>query len=669
MAQAVKTVRYAWPMLASVADATVTDMGTQTIYIPETTSRTIRSAFLMISFQDITTLTGATITEFRAGVQIAAVGTSTFTETDDLVNSGENLALILGPIDFTSYFVTNFGSGSSQTVRVEVFFDQNTGVTLGMVNVTAELFVTYEYDDTVTTHVKTITIPLESPLSALSTTIAEIGTNQIPILTGGSGILPESSITIRDYYFIIEGNEGGDASTTDFVLGVSLDAAAVTDFASSTKALATNRYVRFIWSLKSAVPTTTAAHAFNARTTGAGSLNHVSILLVVTYEFDASASTDYFNSVEIPFFMAAPMGGTASTDPQRFSKEILIPEPATITLRQSGVRLNYLVQVSVTGLNFRVGAQSFRAYTDALGGTVAGSANFTQRIDSGGAQGAGMTLGRGANTISIDVYRTGTTALGTFIGGSIYLNYTSGKASGGFSTHNHTTRWMFVPYDANVLTIRTVTALAPNIPESSYWATAVGFFVLFHNTFVASAVALGGKVQSSEAEGNGWRDFFTSIVQTDGSLGDSLIYVESSQFFARHPTDPDTNRLGLETSRDYRLYSPATSRFGVVMMVTHHAIGFTFSGTVTPNPGAGVTITIHRVSNGERLFTTTTDSSGNFSVTVYDSVLTYFAQGRLSSTRYGRSDNAAPGSAANIDFDPGGSGIKTPGGLAGGMRG
>jgi hypothetical protein len=103
------------------------------------------------------------------------------------------------------------------------------------------------------------------------------------------------------------------------------------------------------------------------------------------------------------------------------------------------------------------------------------------------------------------------------------------------------------------------------------------------------------------------------------------------------------------------LYS-AARQFGVEQLVTYHAMRVLFSGTVTPNPGAGVEIEIHRADTLERIYSATTDASGQFSVQVHHDMLPYYAQGRQSSLAFGRSDNVLPGTPADIDFDPTGPG-------------
>src|SRR5690606_36061901 len=101
------------------------------------------------------------------------------------------------------------------------------------------LYVTYQYDDTSTTQIKTVFIPLDSATGAAPTGAGatEIGTNQVPNLDSE---LPEASKTYRDIFFLAEGNESS-TSTAAFTLAFSLDAEANADDGSHTANLNSSR--------------------------------------------------------------------------------------------------------------------------------------------------------------------------------------------------------------------------------------------------------------------------------------------------------------------------------------------------------------------------------------------------------------------------------------------
>ena len=103
MAQRTKTLWYATQIAATVTDATVTALPTITVYA-ENSTRTFRSCQVWLSYEDESTVTGATVGEHRCAVSVAGAGATTITELDDITNSGENMGGVLGPFDFTSHY-------------------------------------------------------------------------------------------------------------------------------------------------------------------------------------------------------------------------------------------------------------------------------------------------------------------------------------------------------------------------------------------------------------------------------------------------------------------------------------------------------------------------------------------------------------------------------------
>ncbi|MDZ7612873.1 MAG: hypothetical protein U5K51_03505 [Flavobacteriaceae bacterium] len=83
-------------------------------------------------------------------------------------------------------------------------------------------------------------------VGAFTTATNSIGSNQIPQLTGVGGVLPESGITIRDYYFVIEGNTSVNNTATDFTISTNIDSGTAFAFATIENALASDCFRRFI---------------------------------------------------------------------------------------------------------------------------------------------------------------------------------------------------------------------------------------------------------------------------------------------------------------------------------------------------------------------------------------------------------------------------------------
>lgn len=646
MALATKTVRYGWGSLVSViADVTKTSLGTKTVYLPETTSRVIRSAFVVFSGQDIITATGGTVNRVQVSCGIDAVADS---DVDDiagtLAHTGENIALHWHA-DFTSYFATHF-TGASHAVEMSWLQSQMSGTTGGYRNVSAELFITYEYDDAAATHIKSVVLPIESPVGALATgALTSIGTNQIPILTGGSGILPEAGITIRDYYFILEANEANAGAATDWTLEVALDAEGAFSFGMQECALASDRMCRWVWDRSASVPTTTAVHDFKARANALARANHMSIQLVVTYEFTppSPGANRTINSILVPFSFESVLGGTAAADNSRVRLTVRIDEPGTITLRPSGVQLYLDAAAAIAGLNVRVGSQSYRAYTHNVA-MACGSAPLQHRFDAGGAGGAGVTLARGDNVIDIDAYRTDTADLGIGVSGVLILNYESDTSTGGVSRHARTTWWhLNRPTLAAAALLTTVAAVAPTLAETNFVRIANGWLSYLNDGTALNMFALLLEVLSGDADGDGWFQCSENAQVSDAELGVRVKYFDARRgFFQRWWADTESGRAVLQTARRYRLSRVASTRWAsLLMLVTYHSMFYRITGNVTDSAGGTVTLKAYRVSDGLLLGSTTRSGNGAYSIDVpVDDAC--FVEARESATYLGRSDNDTP---------------------------
>src|SRR3990172_345733 len=316
MALITKTLWYATQLAADVVDATVTNLPQITIYT-ENSSRTFRSVQVWVSYEDISTVTGATVGEHRVGLRVAAAAYTTITELDDISNSGENLSGILGPFDFTSHFTANYPAADSTTLDIQVYFDITTGTGLNVRNVGALIAITYEYDDGAATQYNTAIIPMESLTAALTTTVgSQIGTNQIPQLTGAGGLLENvAGVTVRQQFFLVEGNVECNASAAATTLNVRIDTGTTHTFGASTPTLASDRYHRFIH-IES--PTTSAVHAWKAWCTTTGRFSMITHTMYVTYLWTVAGTTEFLNSIMLSLEIPSPMGGSAAADNERF---------------------------------------------------------------------------------------------------------------------------------------------------------------------------------------------------------------------------------------------------------------------------------------------------------------------------------------------------------------
>lgn len=637
MATRQKTIQFAFDTYTGdVTDATVTNLTQTTLYIPETVISFVDVSADM-GWNDFTTSSG-TISEIRCGLQLGAAGYSTITDTDNITSSGENMAGLFSPFDFTSYFTTNW-TGTSMTCDLQVYFDQSSGASLGMRNVTSIITITYEYNDdsgTNATQIKTAWIPLESITAAQATTQTEIGTNQIPILTGASGLLCEASPTIRDFAFIIgDADSSADTGLVDWTINLSMDSGATFSFGVMEQALQSNRYFRGIW--RPTPLTTTATHTFDMWVDAGSRGHHMPILLMVTYEFDASSTTKVLNSLRMPITSDQASGTISGGDPNsRNVLDFYIQEPTTITLKQSGVKVGWRYTANVSGgVDFLAGSQVARNYT------MNSSSNssifaFIQRIDSGGAQGAGITLARGKNTIVCDLYST-TLGQVSGVNTELFLNYHSGLDAAGIGAHNHTVIKTVKQWDSlSRNTSNNDTAFAFDIPETSYYLNSIGYYV--HKISLGGyASTLDVQVLSGEWKEDGYFNVHTIAAYTDAERGYIYEFMNANDVFFRFPGDVGVNRVDAETARYIKYGSFTAASWGIQAFATYHSITYTAADSITGFSGT-VTLGLHDATTGEKLQETSRSGDGAYSFTWYDDTDDVFIEAN-DGTNVGRSLN------------------------------
>jgi hypothetical protein len=663
MALRTKTIEYVFPLsTASVASATARDFTTFTLYIPENTSRTFRSVILEMSFEDNVT-TAASPTAILQGIQIDAVARSDATVTQTLTNSGENHTYTVLR-DVTAYFVTNF-TGTSHTLgaRLTVTGAQS-------VNATAKLIITYEYQDSAqTTRIKTVKIPIDGNNGSLTTTLANVGAaNQIPAL---DTFLPEASKVYRDIFFEIFTHTGQTTGTTSTALNMRYDGA-TTISTTHQGALNSDYMVHRIDKLISGgTPsfTTNATHNVEAST---GSTNApfpcLGGVLVVTYEYDHSTSTSVINSIEVPAVdEAGYVGGTTVADASEFERTLFIQEPGTITLVQSGILMSCIDAGAIT-MDIRNGTQTTRTYTHPTTARC-GNVFFMRRFDSGATgSSAGYTFDRGLNLLTVTFFTTsGTTGnIGTNVSGTYFINYTSSISGNGDGEHSHTTKWINRPYSASSLVpkLTYTQTTTPIIPETDYYTTGVGFQLILHtiNGLTQGGFCFQGEVGAGEGQGAGWYDFYSTFLASDAENSQSWLWARARDEFKRHPEDPDTSRMNIETSRSFR-FDSSTAQITpqAIQVLTYHGFLYTIDGTIQNSSGGTITINLHRFDNGELVHQTSRTGDGSFAINWHDNTIeVYIVAIDVDQSTAIHSDLFfAGGQSALLDFAGGGGGGPT----------
>jgi hypothetical protein len=620
-----KTIEYAFPTYtSSLASATRYDFTAITVYIPETTSKVFRSVIVEVYAQDNVT-TAASLTANIVGIKLGAVAFSDNTDTVTITNTGEQCAWIL-QYDVTSYFTTNW-TGTSMTCQVGVRFTTPTTI-----NHSAKLIITYDYEEQ-DTQIKTVRIPLESATGALTTSLVEIGTNQVPNL---STFLPESSITYRYVWFEIEGNDM-TSGTTDFTHGCALDSESRVATGTIEAGLQSSRWFRRIWVRNDM--TTNATHAFkmDVSSTSGGTCDHLAVTLCVTYEYSSSSSSTIMNSIRMPFCICASTSGAASTEKDLATMDFYIEEPTTITLAQSGIVL-YYQQDAASTLNVMCGSQSARGYVDAAR-VYCGGSSVSHRIDSGSGGGAGISIARGKNTLNVFVYSSSATVKHNGLCGIAYINYTSGKSGSYGGAHNHTVILSGHQKNSNLYLLQSV-AIAPAIPETSYFCSHIGWTSVINKaetTTLGGLCSISAEWQAGEARTEGTQKLGTIFGFGDNEGGVCLFAMDSSISFCRFPTDTSSPviRMPLEVSRNWYLQ---TWKYVCSSMVyiTYHAITYTVAGTISGTGGGTITWTVHRSDTGEIISSGTGASP---SVTWYDNTINCYIEVYEDATHMGRSKN------------------------------
>ena len=616
MTTRLKTVHYAFPATAAVTDNTLTTLTQITVYLPETGTKTFRSVVATMSIQQTATAAG-NITTHNMQCRLGAAAYTAHNQTNLYTGSGEDIHLF-HCVDLTAHFTTNW-SGTSMTMDCQVQID-GTATSIAFTNCCVTVAITYEYDDTSTTQVKTVFIPLNAPVGALATSKPGAATATIPDLDAD---LPEASKVYRNEYVVVQGNLATAAGTTDITITMQLDSTSSVTTGIFEAGLATDYFFRYVWNCAAVLDETNTMGFFIWG--NAAKVNHVQTYLVVTYEFDASANTGCRVSLMLPLDLTSPMGGTTSADYQRGVRELFIEEPGTITSKEIAYYAFWEQAAAIAGLNMRIGTGSFVTYTDTPT-QLAGSNAGMVRND------AAFTLARGRNELNFDIYRTDTTDLGFNVSGFFIINYNcSTKPTGGLGAANHTVFWQAgANFDGAAATNRTIAAWAPVIPETDYYLTALGIVFQY---FTQSTANIGGQSISVErlaAEGGiAWEPASLDISSTLPETGLHTVVGQVKSLFHRWPSDPGQDRMNLETARRWRIaFQGGFSGFMAMdLVITYHTITFTVAGTVSgyaDADGAGLTVELHRAASGELVKTATTTAGGDYTFTWYDNTENVF---------------------------------------------
>lgn len=632
MATRLKTVEYAMPVLASLTDNTLTALTSITISLPEAPSGSaFKSVIAVVSAMQTATAAG-NVTTRRIDFSVGGATAGTHTNSNLYTGSGEDI-FVFHAADMTSHFVANWTTGTSKSFAASVLMD-GTATAAAYTNVNVTIFITYEYDDTSATQIKTVRIPLNCGVAALGTTKPGTANDTIPNL---STELPEASKVYRSTYITLQGMRSGTV-TTDSTITMQLDTTTAITSGTFEGGQITNYFMRYVWDV-SAVLNTASTMGFFAWSSVANMWFHMQAWLTVTYEFDATSSNATFVSLFLPMEVDSPMGDSSTTW-NRASRDVWIQEPSTITTKQLAFYSFWEQTDAIAGLNQRIGTGAFSAITSDTSAQTAGSNCAMVKTNDA------FTLAAGRNSINWDIYRTDTADLGFGVSGFWIVNYTAGKPTGGYGAANHTVFFnLGAFFDGAASTQDILTAIAPSIPETNYFLTSIGTeFKYISNTTTSPS---GISVQTEKTTGEGgfeWKSIYVDTNSTDPETGMHSTYATARDVFKRWVGDDYSDRLDLETSRRWRTSIAAATTAGAAfhylnLVFTYHTITKTVSGNITGSSGGTVTISVHRETTGEKILETSRTGDGSYSLTWYDGTETLYAEAYESSTKLGRSDN------------------------------
>jgi len=588
MATRIKTIEYAFALAtADVASATARDFTSFTMYIPES-SPVFKSVILEMTAYD--TATAASVTAVLMGISLGAVARNDLTVTQTITNSGENQAFIFTR-DVTDYFSTNW-TGTSMTVGSRLTI---TGV--GTRSCTSKLIITYQYDDSATTQIKTVRIPMEGNTGNLTAVLANLGgvASQIPAL---STWLPETSKVIRDIFFETYAHTGA-TGTTDRALNMSFNSGTNTISATYEQGLSSDYSIKRIDKLISG---TTPLYDTGSTWSVQASTANVDMpfpclsgIYTVTYEFNASTTTEVMNSLLLPI---VDENGyvTTSTNTETYTKDVFIQEPGPISLEQSSILFSCIDSGAVT-IDLTIGAQTSRQYAHAATAARAGAMYMMRRFDAASVEDSGIVLARGRNSISLNYYSTSATAgsKGSNASSVMILNYKSGKSPQGIGAHNKTSIWCIRPYTSVTIDQQVIfdAARPPEIPETDpitagkvYWITCNGYC----SQLLTTGGTVGTLATSLQIYKNptgtelGWVDLYSSMYNSDTEIGPSIMWNTCKGSFAQWEGDWRKGRSILETATPLTLRYDQLTAIGHIQVqkyLTYHSITSSISGVVS----------------------------------------------------------------------------------------
>lgn len=572
------------PFTGTTTSGVVQAITMPTITLPEN-NKTFVSVILKLWWTDAAT-TATNITVRRVDLGLGGGAKAMGNATQAITNSGENIPGYTS-YDLTSKFVSSW-SGTSMTCELDVTI---TGPAVR--NIVAHLVITYTHDDTATTRVKTVRVPLNAPVGTLATA-KPASLDTVPAL---DTYCPESTKTFLGTWVDLEWCMGTASGTVDQIVSMELSSLGAHSTGSIEMALATSMALHYTWDATIADKSVT--QTWHLWTTTTAYIHHVQASLLVTYTYDADATTTVLHSIELPLELASPLG-VSSTYPTRGVRDVWIGE-ASPTLQKLAAFVWWQSTGAMAGFNWRIGTGSYVTYTD--GGSVyAGSNCLMIRND------AAYTLSRGRNTIELSGYSSsGATNLGN-LGAVILINYTSAKMPGGVGAHTRTVqRCLHDFFDGGVAaassSTRTVAgadgqvAICPPLSDDHF---IVGLGIQARVMPLGGANMAGWRIAAQKDSGAGWHPLYDDVGCSDAETGPVMCVAQVRDWFTRWHGDAGLDRQNIETARRWKFTNSTVNAaaqavlFDAIAFTTFHLHTWTVAGTVSGSSGGEVEVTLNR---------------------------------------------------------------------------
>ena len=644
----------------NVADSlTGSLVGTPVIFIPENSVSNpvnFNSVLLYLAAQDSASVTGANLVTLTSSVNLSGSATSSVPvaalPVNVLSHSGENWGGLIGPIDYTSYFSNSFGTLTSKTASVNITASLSTG---SLRAVYGYFDITYTYDDSAASRIKTICVPYQCNTGSLTATAARTYCT-MSALTGSGGLLTGyNAPNVRYRWIEIKGNCNCANASTIFGLSCSFDASASSvQLPRRVAALGSDTWQLF--QVDASGIGYDITHSFNLYSTLANRWFNLVVNEWITYEYVVAGTTQVLNYIEIPINYNSPLVGPTSASFDRYQKTFTIPEPATITLKKAAVELNYNTNNS-SSILVKSGNQNYVNYTQ-TSSVVAGQFSLQHGLDVDSLSGSALNLIRGANTVNIDVYRASGSAYNT--NGIVKLLYSSGVNTASIDSYSDT-RWSLIrPMSFISGSEILVTGSSYSIPETNFWIHGIDMQQYYWLSTQFNAFSYQGTVNTSESKGGGWTTFFEDeyVGEVNGELAFCNQHIPVESYFKQYARD-SSNLLILSSSRSIKSTSTNPYQFGAAMGVSYYTLTFDISGSISGTNGNTVRLDLYQISGSaapKLIDTTTRIGNGTYSFSTYDDTLNYYVVAYESASFKGVSKLSTPATNFDIQLSSTGSG-------------